>query len=231
MKGHPASIQRSTLAFLSDLAEHNHKIWFDANKERYVQAHADMAAFADAWLERMKRHDRIATESGKASLMRIYTDQRFHKDQPPYKPRFGARLARVKPQLRGGYFLVVRPGGSALACGFMGPEPADLKRIRTDIDQDPRTWRKLLGAKAVRTGFGEVQGEKVASVPRGFAKDHEAIELLRLRQFLWRHPFTDQEVLAGGFLDEVEGLCRTIRPIFDHLSEVLTTDADGRSLL
>lgn len=231
MKGHPASIQRSTLGFLSDLAEHNHKTWFDANKERYVQAHADMAAFADAWLERMKRHDRIATESGKASLMRIYTDQRFHKDQPPYKPRFGARLARVKPQLRGGYFLVIKPGASLLACGFMGPEAADLKRIRTDIHQDPKTWKRLLGTKAVRSAFGAVQGEQVASAPRGFAKDHEAIELLRLRQFLWRHPFTDKEVLAPGFLDEVEGLCRTIRPIFDHMTEVLTSDADGRSLL
>ena len=225
-------IERSTLAFLSDLEKHNDRDWFQANKERYLRAQENMIAFADALLERMKRHDRIATASGGKSLMRIYTDQRFHKDRPPYSPRFGGRLARVKPELRGGYFFRIQPGGrSHITCGFMGPEPADLKRIRTDIVQDPAAWERLLSAKALRSSFGELIGEQVSTIPRGFPKDHVAIDLLRRTQFLLRHTFTDKEVLAPDFVAQVEALYKKVRPFFDHMSEVLTTDENGTSVL
>jgi uncharacterized protein (TIGR02453 family) len=228
----PVRIHPATLAFLADLEQHNDRDWFQANKDRYTAAQANMQAFADALIQRMKRHDRIATASGKESLMRIFTDQRFHKERPPYAPRFGGRLARVKPELRGGYFFRIQPGDrSHVTCGFMGPEPADLKRIRMDILHDHPTWERLLKAKAIRANFDVLFGDQVASAPRGFPKDHPAIDLLRRKQFLLRHPFTDKEVLAPDFVDRVDAVYRSVRPFFDHMSEVLTTDGDGHSLL
>ncbi|HEX2618452.1 MAG TPA: DUF2461 domain-containing protein [Flavobacteriales bacterium] len=225
-------IQRATLTFLTDLEAHNDRDWFQANKDRYLAAHANMQAFADALIARMRKHDRLATASGKESLMRIYTDQRFHKDRPPYKPRFGGRIGRVKPALRGGYFFRIQPDGrSQITCGFQGPEPADMKLIRADIAYDHLTWEKLLHAKAIKKNFGTLTGGTLSGAPRGFAKDHPAIDLLRRTQFLLRHGFTDKEVLAPGFLDEVDALYRSVRPFFDHMTEVLTTDADGRSLV
>jgi uncharacterized protein (TIGR02453 family) len=190
-----------------------------------------MAGFAEALIARMNKHDRISTASGKESLMRIYTDQRFHKDRPPYSPRFGGRLARVKPGLRGGYFFRIQPGGrSHVTCGFMGPEAADMKRIRTDVAYDHKTWERLLNAKAIRTNFGELLGDQLRGAPRGFAKDHPALDLLRRTQFLLRHVFTDKQVLAPDFLDQVERTYRAVRPFFDHMSEVLTTDDNGRQI-
>jgi uncharacterized protein (TIGR02453 family) len=190
-----------------------------------------MAAFAEALIVRMNRHDRISTSTGKQSLMRIYTDQRFHKDRPPYAPRFGGRLARVKPALRGGYFFRIQPGGrSHVTCGFMGPEPTDMQLIRADIAYDHRTWERLLNTKTVRKNFGGLIGDQLHSAPRGFAKDHPAIDLLRYTQFLLRHPFTDKEVLAPDFLTAVDDIYRSVRPFFDHMSEVLTTDENGTSL-
>lgn len=228
----PIRIERATLTFLTDLERNNERDWFLANKERYVAAQDNMRAFADALIQHMGGHDRLSTTTGKESLMRIYNDQRFHKDRPPYAPRFGGRLGRVKPELRGGYFFRIQPGDrSHITCGFMGPEPADLKRIRTDIDQDPGTWNRLLKAKAIRTNFGELIGDQLRTAPRGFAKDHPAIDLLRRTQFLLRHPFTDTEVLAADFLAKVDSIYRSVRPFFDHMSEVLTTDANGNSIL
>lgn len=224
-------IERATFTFLADLEAHNDRDWFEANKARYRAAHANVQTFADALIERMQHHDRIATASGRESLMRIYTDQRFHKDRPPYKPRFGGRIARVKPALRGGYFFHLRPGGRSQAvCGFMGPEPDDLRRIRTDIAQEPVTWKRLLNAKALRAQFGALAGEQLRKVPRGFPADHPAADLLRHKQFLLRHPFTDQDVLAPDFLDRLDAVYRSVRPFFDHMSEVLTTDANGDPL-
>lgn len=226
----PTSIRiaPATLVFLSDLEQHNEKLWFEANRDRYLAGHTNMMHFADALLERMKAYDKLSTPNGRHSLMRIYTDQRFHKDKPPYAPRFGGRLVRVKPALRGGYFFRLQPGDrSQVTCGFMGPNPDDLRLIRQDIAYDHGTWRRLLRGRNLRNHFGELFGEGVATVPRGFAKDHPAADLLRLKQFLLRRTFTDAELLAPGFLDEVVKTFRAVRPWFDHMTALLTSDANG----
>lgn len=226
-----ARIATATLDFLQDLERHNDRDWFLKNKERYQAAHANVAGFVDALLERMRKHDRLSTYSGKEAMYRIYNDTRFHKDKPPYKTWFGGRIGRVKPALRGGYGFRIKPGGSYVACGFFAPEPADLKRIRVDIDQDLETWRKLLKGKKLRDTFGEIIGEGVKTAPKGYAKDHPGIDLLRRNQFLFQHAFTDREVLASDFVDAMDAAYRTIRPFFDHMSEVLTTDENGVSVL
>lgn len=221
-------IHPETQEFLADLEVHNEKPWFEANRARYRAAHANMVAFAEALLERMCMHDKLSTPSGARSLMRIHTDQRFHKDRPPYAPRFGGRLVRVKPALRGGYFFRIQPGGrSHVTCGFMGPEPDDLRLIRQDIAYDHEIWRRLLRGRNLRTHFGELFGEELATIPRGFAKDHPAADLLRKKQFLLRRQFSDEEVLAKDFLDEVVLTYRAVRPWFDHMTAVLTTDGNG----
>ena len=224
----PPRIDRATFTFLADLESHNERDWFLANKDRYLAAQANVQVFADALIERMKRHDRIATDSGKEALQRIYTDQRFHKDRPPYNPRFSGGLGRVKPALRGGYFFRFQPGGrSHITCGFMGPEAADLKRIRTDIAQDPKTWQRLLNAKAISTNFGTLQGEQLKTTPKGFDANHQAIDLLRYKQFLLIKKFTDEEVLSADFVKLANQTFKNMRPFLDYMSEVLTTNING----
>ncbi|HRH38789.1 MAG TPA: DUF2461 domain-containing protein, partial [Flavobacteriales bacterium] len=180
----PSSIAPHTLAFLRDLKRNNNKYWFEKNKSRFIAAQDNARAFVDALIERMKKHDRIATESGKESLMRIYRDLRFAKDKAPYHTRFDGGISRVKPELRGGYYIHLEPGASHIACGFFGPEPADLKRIRVDILHDHATWEKLLKSKAIKGNFGALSGEQLTNAPKGFPKDHPADGLLRHKQFL-----------------------------------------------
>lgn len=216
-----------TLAFLRDLDRHNEKPWFDAHRARYEAARDNVAAFTDALLVRMAKHDRLDTTNAREAMMRIFADQRFHKDRPPYKPRFGARIARAKPALRGGYFFQLKPGGSRMACGFMGPDPADLKLIRTDILYASDTWRKLLGTRTIRNYFGTLAGAQVATAPRGYPKDHPAIDLLRHTQFLLFHPLSDEQVLAPDLLEHMDRVFRSVRPWFDHMSDVLTSDGNG----
>jgi len=67
----------------------------------------------------------------------------------------------------------------------------------------------------------------VSTIPRGYAKDHPAADLLRKRQYLLRRTFADKEVLAPDFLDEVVRTFRAVRPWFDHMTAVLTSDGNG----
>jgi uncharacterized protein (DUF2461 family) len=72
-------------------------------------------------------------------------------------------------------------------------------------------------------------GERVKTAPKGFPKDHPSIELLRYKQFWFEHHFTDEEVLSPTFLKAVNQKYKALRPFFDYMSEVLSTNANGEA--
>lgn len=224
-------IQRSTLDFLSILQANNNREWFQTNKAVYEKAHQNTIAFADSLLEKMRIHDNIETASGKASLFRIYADTRFSKDKAPYKTHFGIRFSRATAQLRGGYYFHLEPGNSFMAGGFFSPNPDDLKRIREDIHFNYEDWNGILTQPAFMETFVELRGEGVKTTPKGFDKDHPAIELLRKKQFILRHDFTDREVLQSDFVEKLDQTFQELRPFFDYMSEVLTTNVNGETIL
>ncbi len=227
---HNAIVQKSTLDFLKKLSVNNNREWFNDHKEQYLLAQENAIQFVDQLIGLMNRHDHIETPSGKKSLYRIYNDVRFSKDKSPYNPRFAGYLKRSKPLLRGGYYLWIKPGASRVGCGFAYPDAQDLMRIRLDIRDNADDWNKLLRSKYIKANFGQMQGEKVKTTPKGFDKDDPAIELLRFKQFWFSRSFSDKEVLAPNFLSEVNKTFKAIRPFFDHMSEVLTTDLNGEPI-
>jgi uncharacterized protein (TIGR02453 family) len=221
------TIQATTITFLTDLAQNNNRDWFAENKSQYTSAHENMIAFVEELLHTMSKHDALTTPSGKKSLYRIYNDVRFSANKVPYKPRFAFGIQRASAQRRGGYYVHLQPGNNFLACGFFSPNPADLKRIRQDIQENPTTWRQILGTEKIKQSFGSLSGNQVPTFPKGFPKEHEAIDLIRHKQFILKHHFTDQEILLPNFLHTIDLLFQDVRPFFDYLSIVLTTDANG----
>ena len=223
-------INEVTYKFLKELSINNDRDWFNENKPIYIEAQQNMAAFVDGLIGEMRRHDELENESGKKSLYRIYNDVRFSKDKSPYNPRFAFSLKRATKLKRGGYYVNIKPGNSFLACGFFAPNPADLKRIRQDIEINYEDWFKLFKSKKIKDNF-EFTGDKVATAPRGFSIDHPAIEILRHKKFILRHDFTDNEVLSKGFNKEVNRIFKSVRPFFDYMSEVLTTNLNGELIV
>lgn len=224
-------IDPATYDFLRRLSRNNNREWFNDHKEAYQRALFNAEQFFEALIREMNKHDDIETPSGKKALYRIYNDVRFSEDKTPYNPRFAGYLKRRKPQLRGGYYLWIKPGASHVGCGFVYPSPEDLRRIRMDIQYNYPKWRKLLRSPSLRRHLGEMQGHRVKTAPHGFPKDHPAIDLLRHKQFWFEHTFTDQEVVEAQFLKKIDRAFLSIRPFFDYMSEVLTTDENGVSIL
>jgi len=225
-----ATIQYSTMEFLKKLARNNNRDWFNDNKAMYLSSKENVEGFLDQLISRMSEHDQIETPSGRKALYRIYNDVRFSNDKTPYSPRFAGYLKRRKPMLRGGYYFWIKPGASRLGCGFTYPGSDDLKRIREDIHHNYALWIKLLKNKKIQLAFGAMVGDKVSTAPRGYSRDNPAIELLRYKQFWFEHSFTDQEVTSPGFLDKVNRTFMAIRPFFDYMSEILSTDINGQPL-
>jgi len=230
MKNSP-SIPSTAFTFLKLLKKNNDRDWFAKNKERFVAEQEAVISFLDALLPEVNKHDVIENENGKKSLYRIYRDVRFSKDKVPFKTHFGGSLRRATKARRGSYYFHLEPGNSFAGGGFWEPSPEDLKRIREEFSADPDRIRKLLKAKTFKSYFGELYGEQLKTTPKGFQPDDPAIDLLRYKQFAVIRHFTDKEVMAVSFLKELNATFKAMRPFLDYMSEVLTTDINGESLL
>jgi len=181
-------IQPTSLSFLSELRENNDRTWFAENKPRYQEAHENIKEFLGDLSEQMAKIDKIE----KSKLFRIYRDVRFSKDKTPYNPYWRMSMNREKPYLRGGYYLHIGPEETYVVTGFFNPEPKDLALIRSNIDLDPKRFKKALGAASVRRVYEPVMGESVKTSPKGYDKTHPEIELLRMKQFMHRRSFTSE---------------------------------------
>ena len=226
-----AIIKKDSIDFLNTLAKNNNRDWFNKHKDRYTEAHNNIIAFADALLFEMNKHDNIETASGKASLFRIYKDVRFSKDKSPYNGHWSGAFKRATQKLRGGYYFRLQPGNSFIAAGFWGPNTEDMQRIRQDIDANYAGWKEMLSNKTLVKTFGQMKGEQLSSAPRGYSKDHPAIELLRYKQFFLKYEFKDEDLYRPDFVKMVNDTFKKMRPFLDFMSEVLTTDANGVSVV
>ena len=226
-----AKISSSSFEFLKQLQKNNNRDWFAKHKDRYEQELVQIVNFADDLLERMNKHDQIENESCKKCLFRIYRDTRFSKDKTPYKNHWSGNLRRATKKRRGSYYFHIEPGKSFLGGGFWNPEPADLKRIRDEIAYDASEFHKVFNNKTFKSTFGKLKGEQVQTTPKGFDSKHPEIELLRHKQFILIREFTDKEVMDANFVKEVNETFKRMRPFLNLMSDVLTTDVNGISLL
>lgn len=213
--------------FFKQLAKNNNREWFEQHKPEFKTLETDVKQFGEALKEQLNQHDSI----DRFKVFRIYRDVRFSKDKTPYKTHFGLTWHRTKPEFRGGYYLHLKPDDIFLACGFWDPTPADLKRIRQEIDLDGDEYRNLINVPAFKNAWGALQGNAVKTAPKGYAKDHPNIDLLRFKQHIFMIRYTEAEVAAADFMDRLDAALQAVRPFVDHMSAVLTTNADGEPLV
>ena len=221
------TITKEVVGFLKELKANNNREWFAENKKRFKAVESVAKEFYNTLMEELNTHDEIE----KLKMFRIYRDVRFSKDKSPYQPHFAGSFARAGAHRRGGYYLRVRPGESFIAVGFWQPNPKDLLRLRKEFEQDSSEIREIISQKAFKDIWGDMEGEEVKTAPKGFKKDDPNIDLIRKKAFIFVRNFTDKEVLEADFMKTVNASFKAIRPYFDYMSDVLTTNLNGESLL
>ncbi|MEN3324077.1 DUF2461 domain-containing protein [Mariniflexile soesokkakense] len=223
-----AKISKEVLEFFKKLEKNNDRDWFNEHKSEFKKIEKDTKVFYNSILKSLNEHDEV----DKLKMFRIYRDVRFSKDKSPYKTHFGGSFHRTKPKLRGGYYLHIQPNNeSFIATGFWEPAPADLLRIRKEFEMDDTEIRAILKDKTFNSIWGGFVGDEVKTAPKGFSKDHKAIDLIKKKQFIFVKKYTDLQVQSDGFIDDVTKSFKAIRPYFNYMSDVLTTDLNGVSLI
>ena len=221
------AIKKEVLSFFKKLEKNNNREWFEINKPEFKRIEAEVKHFGQKLKEALEATEHI----DRVKLFRVYRDVRFSKDKTPYKTHFGISMHREKPCYRGGYYVHLKPNKNFAAVGFWDPNKEDLLRIRKELELDPSEFRELMHESDFKNTWGNLEGEEVKTVPKGFSKEDPNIDLIRKKMFLFRKKYSDKEVLSPNFLEQLAQDFRTVRPFLDYMSSVLTTDLNGVSLL
>jgi uncharacterized protein (TIGR02453 family) len=217
-----AQINKSTLEFLNGLKYNNTREWFLNNQSAYKEAKNNFESFVQAIINEITVFDPIMRGlEVKNCVYRINRDIRFSNDKTLYKSHLGAFIVRggkKNGDKFAGYYFHIEPGKSMIAGGAYMPPSPWLNAIRENISDYPDQFLKIISEKNFVKYFGQIEGEKLKSAPKGYASDHPQIDLLKFKSFLVTNDVPDEEVLAPDFLSRVVSVFKAMKRLNDFLS-------------
>ncbi len=213
-------IQPSTLKFLKLLSKNNNREWFNANKHLYEAAKNDFEKFVADLISAIGKFDKSVNGlKAKDCTFRIYRDVRFSKNKDPYKNNFGAYVASGgKKSMKPGYYIHLQAGESFLAGGAYMPPSPTLNAIRQEIDYNLKEFKGILNHKDFKKYFKTLEGSQVKTAPKGYAKDHAAIEILKHKDFLAVHKIADDKLLSKNAVSYIAKGFRAMKPFNDFFA-------------
>lgn len=226
---------RKTLAFLRALKRNNDRDWFRARKADYEQhVRGPMIALLEELARDLPGFAPDLVSDPRVCLFRIYRDTRFSSDKRPLKTNVAAHFpSRKFAKGEGaGLYLEVAPQWVWMGGGIYMPSSSELNAIRAAIAADHRRFRRVITAPAFRRAVGELSGEQLTRVPRGYVKDHPAAEHLRHRQFIGGREYPADFAVSPRFYSELLTVFRGIAPLVSFLNNAITTRSnDTREFL
>ncbi len=218
-------LSKESLQFLHDLKENNHRDWFQDNKKRYELFKKDYQQLVAGFLKEMKPHDpALEMLEVKHCTFRINRDIRFSNDKTPYKTHLGIWLSGgIKGVNKPGYYVHIDPSGeSFIAGGFYNPEADELKKVRKEIAFFHDDLEAIVSEKKFKAAFGGLNmANSLKTAPKGYEKDHPAIDFLRLKSFVATSPFDSNAVLKDDFTKKTCAKLIMLKPLNDFITRAL----------
>ncbi len=220
-------IPKETLEFLKDIKKNNTREWFLANKKRYDAYKENYHQLAGQLLEAMTHRDAsLGSMTVKDVVFRINRDIRFSKDKSPYKTNMAFWFSPGnKNWNQSGYYVHVEPGMSFIAGGFYQPDAAQLKKIRREIAFFHDDLQAILDAPQFKSVFGDLDRTHVLkTTPKGYEKDHPAIELLKLKSFEASAKLQDKELMRHDFIAQTADKLMLLKPMNGFFDRALAME-------
>jgi uncharacterized protein (TIGR02453 family) len=174
------------LKFLRALKRNNRRDWFQPRKEKYeALIKIPMLEFVAALNEELGRFAPAYVTPPEKAVYRIYRDTRFSPDKTPYKTHIAAIFPRNSAVKREGAVFYLHFTEKELLAfgGVWGPDRDELMAYRTLLRDNHEEFLAILADKSLRKLVGELQGEQLTRIPKGFPVDHPAEGLLRQKQW------------------------------------------------
>lgn len=222
-------LSKDSVQFLDDLKANNNRDWFLDNKKRYETFKKDYYKLAEDFLNAMKPHDpSLEMLEVKNCTFRINRDIRFSKDKSPYKDHLGVWISSgSKGMNRSGYYVHIARSGSFIAGGLYCPEAEDLKKMRKEIAFFHDDLEEIMSNKNFQREFGDFdRNEKnlLKNPPRGYEKEHPAIEFLKLKSFETSQKFDFEAISEADFVAKMSKKLLVLKPLNDFINRALTSE-------
>ena len=213
------------LKFLRGLKRNNRRDWFDPRKAVFErELRAPMLQLIEEVNHAMTGFAPAHVRPPQKTMMRIYRDTRFSANKAPYKSNVAAWWARagLEKTSGGGYYFHLSPEEIVIAAGVYMPEREQLFAIRTYLLDHHQEARRLCQSKALRRSFDLDNGEPLSRPPKGFPKDHPALDLLKCRQWAVVAKLPAEAALDPRLSRQVIAYFRLAAPLVDFLNRPLT---------
>lgn len=216
-----------TLKFLAQLKKNNNKPWFDAHRTQYEAARIDFSNFIQLVIDAVQQSDPTITGlTARDCQFRINRDIRFSKDKRPYKENFGAFICRGgRKSIYAGYYFHCAPGNSFMGGGLWMPEPANLKKVRQEIDYNWTDFQAILKDRRFKKTYGDLLKNddlSLSNAPKGYEKDNPALSYLKLKSLIAETTVTDEEVMKSGLHKKTVRAFETLQPLLHFINNALS---------
>jgi uncharacterized protein (TIGR02453 family) len=215
---------KKTISFLRALKRNNDRQWFHAHKADYeTHVRAPMIEVLTRLAVDFRAFAPELIADPKVSLFRIYRDTRFSGDKSPLKTAVGARFPS-RQFARGdgaGLYFEVAPQWVWIGGGMYMPSTTDLQAIREEILATYPRFKRIVTSPAFTRAVGELDGERLTRVPRGYAKDHRAAYYLQFKQFLGGCEYEADFATNPRFYRELVRIFKSVTPLVRFLNRSL----------
>ena len=219
-------LQPATLNFLKTLKKQNNKPWFDAHRPAYEAAKADFLQFIQQVIDQFgKKEPSIRHLVAKDCVFRINRDVRFSKDKSPYKTNMGASINKGgKKAMGAGYYFHLEPGGAFAGGGLYVPQPADLQKVRQEIDYSLPAFKKILSAKSFKTVYNDLDRSKeflLTRVPKGYEAENPAAEYLKFKSYIAMTAITDRDLVSKDLVKKTVAAFSALQPLILFMEQAM----------
>lgn len=214
---------KKVLEFLTDLSANNNREWYHANKDRYNESREKILFLTEVLINEIRKFDReIPALDPKDCVFRIFRDVRFSNDKRPYKTNFGAFISKGgRKGLFSGYYFHVDPEGSFAGGGVYMPAAEPLKAIRAYMADHGAEFLEIINNDNFKATYPEMFDDQLKTAPKGFPKDHEFIDLLKYKSFVFSHSLSKSDLMKDNFIEQIVDSFQKLHPINAFLNEAI----------
>jgi uncharacterized protein (TIGR02453 family) len=219
-----AGFPPEAMTFLRNLKKHNTREWFQPRKEIYEEkVKGPMLELVTALMQRLADFAPDYVADPNKAIYRVYRDTRFSKDKTPYKTHIAAIFKHrdLEKHSGAGFYFSVAPEEIEVGGGVYMPMPDHLLAIRNYLAENHEGFRRIAAARDVRRLLGVVTGESLSRVPKGFAADHPAADLLRMKQFLLFRTLESSLATTPKLFRELVSRFQAMAPFLEFLNRPL----------